>query len=246
VADRKGKRAAIQPKPKLHPGIVDSHKRLFDFGPLAQGYERWYATPAGRAHDRVQKADVQRLLRPAAVGETLLDVGCGTGHWSSFFAEMGYRVTGIDVAPEMVEVAQSTVPDWTFQVADAHDLPFEDGTFDVVAAMATLEFLPDPAAAVREMARCARRGGHLLIGTLNRLAPLNQHRLSKGKPPYSSAHLFSPEELRNLLAPWGRVRMVASASPGHAHRLRPKRIVGRITGLRSRLNGPFLVAEVRL
>jgi SAM-dependent methyltransferase len=220
---------------------------LFDFGPMAREYDRWYDTPAGQAHDRVQKDDVRRLLRPALAGQTLLDVGCGTGHWSAFFAEMGYRVTGIDVAPSMIDVARSAVPECTFQVADAHQLPFDDDAFDVVASMATLEFLPDQATAIRGMARCTKEHGHLLVGTLNRLAPLNQHRISKGKPPYSSAHLLSPDELRSLLTPLGRVRMVASSPPGHGHRPPlPKRVVGRIAGLRSKLSGPFIVAEVRL
>jgi len=220
---------------------------LFDFGPMAREYDRWYDTPAGQAHDRVQKDDVRRLLRPASGGQTLLDVGCGTGHWSAFFAEMGYSVTGVDVAAAMIEVARSAVPQCTFQVADAHELPFDDGAFDVVASMATLEFLPEQAAAIREMARCARKHGQLLLGTLNRLAPLNQHRIAKGKPPYSAAHLLSPNELRSLLAPLGRIRMVGSSPPGHGHRLPlPKRVAGRLAGLRGNLNGPFIVAEVRL
>ena len=247
MTDQETQEAAIHPNPKRGLGINSSRKSLFDFGPLAQGYERWYATPAGQAHDRVQKDDVRRLLRPASAGQTLLDVGCGTGHWSSFLAGMGYQVTGVDIAPEMIEVARAKVPECSFQVADAHDLPFDDGTFDAVAAMATLEFLPDPAAALGEMVRCARKGGLLLVGTLNRLAPLNQHRISKGKQPYSSAHLVSPAELRSLLSPWGGVLMVASSPPGYDHRPPlPKRIAGRIAGLRGRLNGPFIVAEVRL
>lgn len=220
---------------------------LFDFEPLAREYDRWYDTPAGQAHDRVQEDDVRRLLRPASAGQTLLDVGCGTGHWSAFFAEMGYQVTGVDVSRAMIEVARSAVPQCTFQVADAHELPCDDGVFDVVASMATLEFLPDQAAAIREMARCARKHGHLLVGTLNRLAPLNQHRIAKGKPPYSAAHLLSPNELRSLLSPSGRVRMVASSLPGHGHRPSlPKRVAGRIAGLWGNFNGPFIVAKVRL
>jgi len=220
---------------------------LFDFGPMAHEYDRWYDTPAGQTHDRVQKDDVRRLLRPASSGQTLLDVGCGTGHWSAFFAEMGYTVTGVDVAPAMIEEARSAVPQCTFQVADVHELPFDDGAFDVVASMATLEFLPDQAAAIGEMARCTKEHGQLLLGTLNRLAPLNQHRIAKSKPPYSAAHLLSPNELRSLLAPLGRIRMVGSSPPGHGHRLPlPKRVAGRLAGLRGNADGPFIVAEVRL
>ena len=220
---------------------------LFDFAPRAGQYDRWYDTPVGRAHDQAQQRDVRRLLAPASPNQTLLDVGCGTGHWSGFFAEMGYRVTGVDVAEAMIEAARTALPQCTFQVADACRLPFDDGVFDVVTAMATLEFLPDPAAAVDEMVRCATAGGRLLIGTLNRLAPLNQHRVSKGKEPYASAHLFSPDDVRNLVAPRGRVRMVASPLPGHGGRPRRPEGVERWTaGLRRKLKGPFLVAEVRL
>jgi len=247
MTEENAEHATVRSNSKPALETAGSRKSLFDFGPMASEYDRWYATPAGQAHDRVQKEDVRRLLRPASAGQTLLDIGCGTGHWSLFFAGMGYQVKGVDIAPEMIEVARSKVPECSFQVADVYDLPFDDGAFDVVAAMATLEFLPDSAAAVGEMVRCTRRGGYLLVGTLNRLAPLNQHRIAKGKQPYSSARLFSPEELRRFLTPWGRVRMVASLPPGHGrHPLRPKRIVGRIAGLRSTLDGPFIVAEVDL
>lgn len=220
---------------------------LFDFGPSARRYDRWYATPAGRAHDRVQREDVRRLLRIGRGDEKLLDVGCGTGHWSSFFAGMGYQVTGIDIAPEMVEVARSTVRECSFQVGDACELPFAEASFDIVASMATLEFLSDPATAVREMVRCAKPRGSLLIGTLNRLAPLNRRRLSQGKQPYASAHLFSPGELRGLLATSGRVRMVASSLGKHERRALPtQRILHRTGAPRGELDGPFIVAEVGL
>jgi ubiquinone/menaquinone biosynthesis C-methylase UbiE len=235
--------------------VKEKRRTLFDFGALARQYDRWYATPAGRLHDHVQKSDVRRLLRPARPGERLLDVGCGTGHWSAFFSEMGYQVEGVDIAPEMVEAARRAVPACSFRVADACDLPFEDGSFDVVASMAALEFVPDPAAAVREMARRATSGGHLLVGTLNRLAPLNRHRLAKGKQPYAAARLLAPGELRELLEPYGRVRMLASsprqsesrtaAGKGVLRRLRGWGGRG-IPGLRRRLRGPFLVAEVQL
>lgn len=224
-----------------------AEKSLFDFGPLARQYEQWYETLDGQALDRAQKEDARHLLGPAARRERLLDVGCGTGHWSSFFAEMGYQVTGIDISPEMIEVARAAVPDGSFQIADACELPFADGSFDVVASMATLEFVSDPAAAVREMVRCAKPGGRLLVGTLNRLAPLNQQRLSKGRQPYASANLFSPGELRRLLASLGSVRMAASSPRRHEGQLSPsKHAAARAAMSRKKLAGPLVVAEVRL
>jgi len=214
----------------------------YDFGPLAEDYDRWYQTPDGQMHDRAQKQDVRDLLSPAGAGQSLLDVGCGTGHWSAFFAEMGYRVTGIDVAREMIQRARIAVPDGTFRVADACELPFDDGSFDVVASMATIEFVTEPVAAIREMVRCARSGGVLLIGTLNPLAPLNRQRLLAGEPPYASARMFSPGELRRLLRPWGRVGMRASSPAQHGPRRARAR---RLAALGRGPDGPFIVAEVR-
>jgi SAM-dependent methyltransferase len=222
--------------------MVHQRLSLYDFGPLAGEYERWYNTPTGRAHDQAQKRDVRSLLPIASANQTLLDVGCGTGHWSTFFAEMGYRVTGVDISDRMIEAARPAAPQCTFLLANAGQLPFDNGAFDVVAAMATLEFLSDPAAAVREMVRCAKEGGRLLVGTLNRLAQLNQQRIAQGKQPYASAQLLSPDELGSMLAPLGHVRMVATSPSRHA----PWSLLQRITGSRGKLTGPFIVAEVQL
>jgi ubiquinone/menaquinone biosynthesis C-methylase UbiE len=144
--------------------VHNSHA-LFDFGGLASGYERWYETPAGKSHDLTQKSDVRRFLEPARQGVRLLDVGCGTGHWDSFFAGMGYQVMGIDVAPAMIEVARAALPTGLFQVADACDLPFPDASFDVVVSMATLESRRDAqSACTPESAPPRGRQTALLLG----------------------------------------------------------------------------------
>lgn len=207
----------------------------FDFGPLAHEYDRWYATALGRANDLAQKKDVLRLLPPAETGQRFLDVGCGTGHWSVFFATLGYAVVGIDISPEMVAVARRQCsPDLAFQVADAGALPYKDASFAIAAAMATIEFTVSPAGLLHEMARCVARNGRILIGTLNRAATLNRQRVEESQEPYASAQLYSPEELRALLSPFGRIRMVAS-DPGERNH----------AGLSINPNAPFIVAEIQ-
>ena len=218
---------------------------LFDFGSLAGDYDRWYETPLGMAHDRAQKSDVRTLLGSARPEGLLLDVGCGTGHWSRFFTSLGYAVIGIDISQDMIEVAGSrSAARCLFGVADACDLPFGNGCFDVVAAMATLEFVSDVSRVLDEMFRCVSDAGVILVGTLNRLARINRRRVAAGREPYASARLFTPGELRHRLERFGRVRMRASLP----QEIRPgerlgRRFAGWLAGRRS-TRGPFLVAEV--
>ncbi|MBN1902048.1 class I SAM-dependent methyltransferase [Candidatus Sumerlaeota bacterium] len=211
---------------------------LFDFSAKAVGYDRWYETPEGRAHDLAQKADVVKMIGSSGNGRRLLDVGCGTGHWSRFFSSLGFNVYGIDVSPEMLSVAKSSSPSSiTFLHGEAGNLPFDNETFDMAASMATLEFISDASLALREMSRCVKRGGTILIGTLNRLSQLNRQRIANGKEPYASGRLFSPDELRKLLSPFGNVRMLFSDS-----RSKEENSPGETDGYDS---APFIIAEVQ-
>ncbi|MBN2325681.1 MAG: class I SAM-dependent methyltransferase [Candidatus Omnitrophica bacterium] len=217
---------------------------LFNFGPLAETYENWYNTPAGREHDFMQQQDALELIRQASPSGLLLDVGCGSGHWSRFFQSAGYEVQGIDVSARMIREAMNTAPECKFSIGDACALPFQDASFVIAASMAALEFMAAPETAVREMARCVKPGGRLIIGTLNRLAPLNQDRLDSGKQPYASGRLFSPQELWDLISPYGKIRMVSSSVL--ESRETPSRFVQIHPPVPLRhLAGPFVIAEVR-
>jgi ubiquinone/menaquinone biosynthesis C-methylase UbiE len=190
--------------------MISSPPSRVDFGARASDYDAWYQTDAGRMHDIAQKQAVFSLLpaAPAVEGKTLLDVGCGTGHWSVFFAEHGFEVTGIDISPEMISVAQARhAPHCRFAAADAMKLPFRDDDFDAVSAMAVLEFTANARRVCSEMFRCLKAGGWLIVGTLNRLAVLNRARIASRAEPYISAHMFAPDELRKLLAPFGEAKI---------------------------------------
>lgn len=98
-------------------------------------------------------------------GSRVLDVACGTGETACHLAEkLRCRVTGIDHSPLMIELAQRKARERgvedlvTFQLADAHRLPFPPESFDAVISECTLCLL-DKKVALREMCRVVRRGG---------------------------------------------------------------------------------------
>src|SRR4030042_1319685 len=79
----------------------------YDFSALAEGYDSWYLSREGELYDKFEKTAVLKYLPSKPDYKTLLDIGCGTGHWSIFFSECGFTVTGLDVPQRMIDVARS-------------------------------------------------------------------------------------------------------------------------------------------
>ena len=112
-----------------------------------------------------------RLLKHAGVvaGQHVLDVACGTGVVAITAARLGARVSGIDLTPELLEVARESGRvgnveiDW--HEGDAEQLPFNDAAFDVVLSQFGHMFAPRPDVAVSEMLRVLKPGGTIAFST---------------------------------------------------------------------------------
>jgi 2-polyprenyl-6-hydroxyphenyl methylase/3-demethylubiquinone-9 3-methyltransferase len=111
--------------------------------------------------------------RAALAGRRVLDVGCGGGLLTESLTRAGAEVTGIDLAPGMIEVARLHAAESglaiDYRVAAAEALAQESaGRFAVITCMEMLEHVPDPAGMVATLARLLTPGGALFVSTLNR------------------------------------------------------------------------------
>ncbi len=111
--------------------------------------------------------EISRLCH-ISKGKSVLDVGCGIGKAACGRATRnGCQVVGIDLSPHMVEWAKQRarserVTDRVeFRVADAQQLPFEEGCFDAVITESVLSFVPDKPKALREFMRVTKPGGYI-------------------------------------------------------------------------------------
>ncbi len=113
-------------------------------------------------------ADMHDLLTERLApqpGEHWLDLGCGTGAVAMRAARAGAAVTGLDLAPALIETAvrraQEERLEITYHVGDCERLPFEDASFDVVCSSVGVMFAPDHEAVARELERVTRSGGRI-------------------------------------------------------------------------------------
>ncbi len=108
---------------------------------------------------------VQRVR--VGTGDRVIDVACGTGNAAIPAAVAGGEVTGLDITPELFEDARRRAAEAGVDVewveGDAEELPFEDGSFDVVLSTFGCMFAPNHSAAAAEIARVLRPGGRLGI-----------------------------------------------------------------------------------
>jgi len=166
---------------------------------VAAHYETWYETPEGRRADELEKAVLGRLLQRFSGSGSVLEIGCGTGHFSRWLDDQGLITIGLDLSSAMLAEARALdgVP---LVQSDARRLPFADGTLDLVAFITTLEFLKRPREALTEALRVAQRG--VVLGVLNRWSALGlQRRLAGLLHPtiYDAAHFYGVGELKRLL-----------------------------------------------
>ena len=107
------------------------------------------------------------LVLPRRAALEALDAGCGTGFLSFELAARGHRVTGVDFAPSMLAEARRKAAERgvsiPFEEADAEQLPFTSGRFDLAISRHLLWTLPHPEAAIDEWIRVLRPGGRLVV-----------------------------------------------------------------------------------
>lgn len=134
--------------------LKQKHQKVWGSGPY-QGISDHLAG----AHDHLM-----RTVEPVE-GERWLDVATGTGEIAIRAARGGANVTGLDLAPELIETAKARAGeagvDVEWEVGDAEAMPFEDGAFDTVTSTFGVMFAPDHGAAADELARVVKPGGRL-------------------------------------------------------------------------------------
>jgi len=208
--------------------------KTFDAWP--ERYDQWFETPIGKLIKAYETELILDLLRPVR-GEQILDAGCGTGVFTGDVVLAGATVVGLELSfPMLVRAGENLSGSPFFMIqGDMSNLPFADQVFDKSVSVTAIEFIKDPRAAVNELFRVTRRGGRIVVATLNSLSPWVERRRRSGEEGHSlfrEAVFRSPEEMRHLSEVTGiqktAIHFEKEDDPGKAREMESK---GRSHGL---------------
>jgi ubiquinone/menaquinone biosynthesis C-methylase UbiE len=132
--------------------------------------EVWnWESPAGKVRWRRR---VEMLCGPIHEGWSVLELGCGTGYFTKELAGTNAQITAIDISPELLKEAETTVnvPNVKFALENAYQMTFSDETFDAVVGSSVLHHL-DIEKAISEMFRVLKPGGIIAFTEPNMMNP---------------------------------------------------------------------------
>ncbi len=138
------------------------------WGHVADWYKELLASGKGTFQYDIMLPHLSRLLAPKKT-EHILDIACGTGFFARAFAEAGASVTGIDIAKELIAVAneyrdKSGVKNLQYLVGSAEDMKaVPSGSFDAATMVMAIQNIADPGKALKEAVRALKPNGRLLI-----------------------------------------------------------------------------------
>jgi ubiquinone/menaquinone biosynthesis C-methylase UbiE len=144
---------------------------MADPAALAKGWSAsanaWVASMGEHGDWTRQKVlDPVMLSRALGIDGRFLDIGCGEGRFVRMLQERGMEGAGLDITPELIVQAKAKDPGGTYYVGSGEKLDFADGIFDLAISYLALIDIADYRAAIAEMARIIKPGGHILVANL--------------------------------------------------------------------------------
>ncbi len=180
-----------------------------------RAWNQWNASTREVKLGRVSELQSEAILRWLAGLQrsdlAIIDIGCGTGWMSERLASFG-RVTGVDLADEVLQRATQRAPHITFISGDFLTLPLQPESFDVAVSLEVLSHVADQRAFIARISWLLKPGGYVMLATQNRYVLERWSEIPPTTPGYIRRWV-NAAELRRLLQPHLHIVELTSAMP---------------------------------
>lgn len=181
------------------------NEALFDH--VAARYDSWYYTELGSVSDQVERHLAQSMFK--VPGPKILEIGCGTGQYTSWLVQEGYEVTAVDISGEMMALAQKKIavieestakakPVHWWQ-ADITEILEQLETYDGIFSMTAFEFVPEPEKVLKKLFSCLKPGGCMMIGLITGMSAWSEFygEAARNNPAsvFARTALYTKEEI---------------------------------------------------
>lgn len=163
---------------------------------IANSYDNYYQSDFGKKVNKIEQNIIGTLLKQIPKSE-MLELGCGTGHWSEYFSKKGFTLTGIDISEVMLNIARNKNINAEFKYADSQNIPFKDESFKIISSITMLEFVENQDRVINEIYRVLKKGGWLVLGCLNKDSIIAKNK--KNSETFKNANFLTIHEIKSKL-----------------------------------------------
>ncbi len=158
MRSKKIKRSPARPALAKNPARQET-----SWGHVANWYHEHVSESDDTYHEKVIKPNLLRVVGDIR-GKHVLDVACGEGYFSRALASAGARVTGVDIAPELIQMAKKIGPsDISYIAASASRMPLPDASFDAAVCVLALQNIKDLSGTLAQVSRLLKKEGTFTI-----------------------------------------------------------------------------------
>jgi ubiquinone/menaquinone biosynthesis C-methylase UbiE len=177
-----------------------NEKSIYSREQAAKRYEASYENKYKRA-DALEKKLLKKLLEQFGNAQLLLEVGCGTAHFTKWMASLGFECCGVDISKFMLKEARKMWIQGCLLQCESSHLPFRTKSMDVVVYITSLEFMPDIDAVLTEAGRVAKKG--MVIGLMNKWSLSTLRKMLQARKGsnqfYRNASFYSIRDIKRIL-----------------------------------------------
>lgn len=169
----------------------------FDKEPVKK-YESWFFTQQGVYVDEKEKELLLRMMR-FKHGESVLEVGCGTGRNVEYLTDLGLNVVGVEPMEELAKIAlqKSKISKEQILINSYENLPFTDESFNNVISLIAFQFSIDIKKCIGEMLRVAKK--KIGLGFLNKNSLTNIFNTKERRKLYKEAKPLTAKDIKKIL-----------------------------------------------